>query len=228
MGCCNGAGGSVAPMYIFAGARRKVEWTAGCIPGATVAMTDSSMIQGHLFLEWFKWFVGQLEGVPSLLLLDGHFAHLGTSVLKYARSANVAIFTLPSHCSHFLQPCDVGPFKAFKAMVEVAIHDFPLHHFGRLPTRDDIMSLTHVPWVRAFAASTVKSGLAKAGSCRCLLPRWSRALSVVVPRSWILLFTGVRFGISSLFCQRSETRGGGHVMASTRTPWALPTATLTK
>jgi len=104
MACCSAAGVALPPMYIFAGQRRKLEWGQGAVDGATVAMTDSLMIQGPLFLQWFKWFVDQLDGMPSLLILDGHFSHLGTAILLYARENNVEIFALPAHCSHFCSP----------------------------------------------------------------------------------------------------------------------------
>ena len=43
-------GGHIPPMYIFAGKRMKMEWLDGSVPGAKLAMSDSSNINGLLFL----------------------------------------------------------------------------------------------------------------------------------------------------------------------------------
>jgi len=152
------------PMFIFAGKRRKIEWSTDAPADATFAVTDSSNIQGHLFMAWMRWFVSSVGPARSqLLLLDGHFAHLGHDVLVFAKANGIDVFVLPAHTSHFLQPCDGAPFAVFKRAMEQAVSDFPLHHKGRLPTRDDLPALAQEPWNKAMTPSNIIGAFAKCG-----------------------------------------------------------------
>jgi len=164
MACISAAGAALPPMYIFASKNKKTSWFKDGVPGHTVATTDSSYIQGHIFMAWLKWFIKMNDGRgPQLLILDGHFSHLGHDILVHARANNVDIFTLPSHTSSFLQPCDAQPFSSFKKLVEEAIHEYPLFNQGRLPTRDNLVALTKNPWIQAMTKPKIVSAFKSCG-----------------------------------------------------------------
>ncbi|KAE8989650.1 hypothetical protein PR001_g21717 [Phytophthora rubi] len=163
MGCINAAGDHMPPMYIFAGKRRKVEWMKNAPPGAVCAMTESSNINGFLFRHWVKWFVRRLPAVrPQLLILDGHFAHIDYDTVVWAQARGVHIFCLPAHTSHFLQPLDVGVYQPFKRLYEGELELYPLIT-GYLPTKDDIVRLTKLPFENALAAQNAISAFKNAG-----------------------------------------------------------------
>ena len=90
----------------------------GASEGAVCAVSDSSNINGHLFLHTLKFFDKQLaaRGVerPVLLILDGHFSHINGKVLRFAPQAHIDIFVLPSKTSHFTKPLDNMVFSALK------------------------------------------------------------------------------------------------------------------
>jgi hypothetical protein len=164
LACISAAGVALPPMYIYAGVRRKLQWSNGCVDGSVFTVTDSSNIQGHLFLAFIKWFIVQVGSESEqLLIVDGHFAHLGHDVVKFAMQNKVHIFALPAHTSHFLQPCDGAPFSVFKRKVELAISIFPGKHRGALPTRDDLAALSCQPWLEALTAPNITSAFAKCG-----------------------------------------------------------------
>jgi hypothetical protein len=164
MACVNAAGDALPPMYIFMGKRRQLEWMNGCLPGSTCAMTDSSMINGVVFLNWLRWFKKQMTTDSEvLLILDGHFSHIPYPVLLEARDMHVNIFTLPSHTTHFLQPLDVVNFQVFKRLYEKVLHKFPLEHEGCLPTKGDVVALTVGPWRDAFTRENIQSAFKKTG-----------------------------------------------------------------
>ena len=48
------------------------------------------------------------SGKPVLLICDGHGSHTTDIMLLKAREHNIYIFRLPPHCTHKLQPLDVG------------------------------------------------------------------------------------------------------------------------
>jgi hypothetical protein len=164
LACISAAGEALPPMYIFAGKKKKTCWFNDGVPGLAIAMTDSSYIQGHIFMAWVKWFI-KLVGYrgPQLIILDGHFSHLSPVVLHYAKANGVDIFTLPAHSSGFLQPCDQQPFSSFKRLTEKAIHEYPNVHNGQLPTRDNLVQLTRDPWLAAMTPTNICSGFKRCG-----------------------------------------------------------------
>ena len=52
---------------------------------------------------------------PLLLTYDGHKSHLTLSVIAAAKREGVTLLYFPPHCSHVLQPLDVGFFGPLKA-----------------------------------------------------------------------------------------------------------------
>ncbi|OQR98210.1 hypothetical protein ACHHYP_20397 [Achlya hypogyna] len=164
LACISASGEALPPMYIFVGKRKKACWFEGGVKGMSIAMTDSSYIQGHIFMAWINWFIALVGSRgPQLLILDGHFSHLLPDLLHFAHANGVAIFTLRAHTSGFLQPCDAQPFSTFKSRVEKAIHEYPNVKDGKLPTRDDIVQLTRDSWLAAMTPENINSGLMRCG-----------------------------------------------------------------
>ena len=95
MGCCSAGGGSIPPMYVFAGKKRQEQWLEGAVPGSCLAMSESSMIQRPIFKGWLQFFVKETAAVrengtkPALLLLDGHFAHIHSDFITIAANNNI-------------------------------------------------------------------------------------------------------------------------------------------
>ena len=101
----NAAGEAMPPLIIFKGQRLQEDWIRRDVgvPGATYAVTDSSMVQGPVFFTFFRKFHeylvdnGKIDGKPHVIVLDGHASHLTLEVIKFAMDNNLAIFQLPSH-----------------------------------------------------------------------------------------------------------------------------------
>jgi len=47
-------------------------------------------------------------GESHLLILDGHVSHINYKFLTFCEANHVAVFCLPPHSTHLLQPLDVG------------------------------------------------------------------------------------------------------------------------
>jgi hypothetical protein len=54
------------------------------------------------------------NGKPRVLICDGFGTHETLEVLEFCFKNNIILCRLPSHTSHKLQPCDVGPFAPLK------------------------------------------------------------------------------------------------------------------
>ncbi|KAH7469213.1 MFS-type transporter clz9 [Phytophthora ramorum] len=163
MGCVNADGGRIPPMFIYAGAQRKLQWLRGAPDGAVSAVTESSNINSGLFVKWLVWFIARLPAArPQLLILDGHFAHVSIAAVKLATDHDVHLFVLPAHTSHFLQPLDVGVFQPYKALYNAAVRNFPLQG-GGLPVKDDVARMACGPFETAFSSANVRRGFRDSG-----------------------------------------------------------------
>lgn len=164
MGCINAAGEHVPPMYIFSGVRRKVEWMRNAPDGAVCAVTKTSNINTPLFQRWLGWFISKLpEARPQLLVLDGHFAHISPGAVKYGLGKGVHLFVLPAHTSHFLQPLDIAVYQPFKVLYEKELKQYPLDNKGALPTKDNLVGITAVPFKAAFSTQNARKAFEAAG-----------------------------------------------------------------
>ncbi|KAL4110138.1 hypothetical protein PRIC1_001831 [Phytophthora ramorum] len=162
-----GPGERTPPLYIFMGVKRKHQWMDKAKESARCAASDSSNINGKLFLYWFKWFVSLLSPERSqLLVLDGHFAHIQLDAVNYGMEKDVHVFVLPAHTSHFLQPLDVAVFEVFKRRYETA--RFPIQNGGKLPIKDDIAGIASTPLIEACCADNAEKGFQDAGIPRKL------------------------------------------------------------
>lgn len=54
------------------------------------------------------------NGKPRVLICDGFGTHKTLEILEFCLENNIILCRLPSHTSHKLQPCDVGPFAPLK------------------------------------------------------------------------------------------------------------------
>jgi hypothetical protein len=117
-----------------------------------------------------------------VLICDGFGTHETLEILEFCLTNNITLCRLPSHTSHKLQPCDVGPFgplkTAYRDQVERlnrgGIDTVGKEHFTSLysPARDRALTcnhsvrcvryITHAPLRRT---SIVKEGALLYGPC---------------------------------------------------------------
>ena len=95
----------------------------GGLPGSTFGTTDSSFMQGAVFVNYIADFDNFIvekdleDGKPRIFVLDGHASHVNFDVIQLAMSYNIEHFQLASHSSHMTQPLDVVAFWCFKKAV---------------------------------------------------------------------------------------------------------------
>ena len=66
-----------------------------------------------LFMQHFVKYVKPSKDRLVLVTLDNHNFHLDIRVLDYCRDNHVILFPFPPHCSHKLQPLELGIFGSF-------------------------------------------------------------------------------------------------------------------
>jgi DDE superfamily endonuclease len=82
--------------------------------GGIVAASESGFINTELFIVWLQFFIDVVKPTqqkPVVLVLDGHTSHTKCiEALDMARANGVILIQLPAHCTHRMQPLDVGFF----------------------------------------------------------------------------------------------------------------------
>ena len=165
------AGDVLFPLIIFKGQRVQAAWmdeTKGP-ENARYAATESSFMQGSVFVEYLKDFHNQLEerglldGKPHVLVLDGHASHVNFDVIKLAKTLNIVLFQLPSHTSHITQPLDVAAFGSFKQQMTKVLTRFPMEHGGRTPLKSDMVGIIGEAFRSSFSKEQNIASFAAAG-----------------------------------------------------------------
>ncbi|CAM9940743.1 unnamed protein product, partial [Sphacelaria rigidula] len=132
----NAAGDVIFPLIIFKGQHVQAAWMdeSKGPANARYAATESSFMQGSVFIEYLKNFHkqvderGLLDGNPHVLVVDSHASHVTFDVIKLTRTLNIVLFPLPSHTSHITQLSDVAAFGSFKQKMTEVLTRFPMEH----------------------------------------------------------------------------------------------------
>lgn len=117
LACFSAAGEDVPPFVIYSKAYPSgVCYKSQGPPGALYGWSESGCINSELFKRWFlkHFLVRAPKERPLLLIFDGHKSPVSLEVVEAARKDNVIILCLPPHCTHILQPLDMGLFVLLK------------------------------------------------------------------------------------------------------------------
>jgi DDE superfamily endonuclease len=131
--CVSAAGHWVPPMVIFKGLRIFREYGIGLVAGfysfflsritflyltrfllqgGIIGATESGYINIELFDVWLAHFISNVKPTkekPVVLVMDGHTSHTKSMLgLELARDHHVTLLQLPAHCTHKMQPLDMG------------------------------------------------------------------------------------------------------------------------
>lgn len=166
--CMNATGMFVPPMFIFPRVRMKPSFIDSAPSGSLGVATKSGWINEELFTEWFDHFVSVTQprncSSPTLLIVDGHCSHVkNLSVVLKARENNVIILSLPSHCTHRLQPLDVSFFKALNSRYNNIVQTWHRQHPGRSLTEAEFGALFREAYGDAASVKKAESGFRKTG-----------------------------------------------------------------
>lgn len=144
------AGVALPPAMIFPRANFVPRMTIGAPPGTLGLAAKSPWMTGELFelvLDHFITHSGSTVDNPTLLLMDNHRSHLAPGVLSKAKEHGVVLLTLPPHCTHKMQPLDVGVFGPFMTYYNQAIANF---HVNNKNAKADIYQCCFVCRIRAY------------------------------------------------------------------------------
>ncbi|CAG9562808.1 unnamed protein product [Danaus chrysippus] len=165
--CFNAAGTYMPPMLIFPRQRMKQELLDRAPPGTTAECNARGWMTTETFMSWFQRFVifsGASITKPVLLLLDGHVTHTqNIEVIENARKNGVVMLCFPPHCTHRLQPLDVGFMKPLSVYYDHACSNWLRSHPGRIITTFQISEIFADAYIQAATMCTAINAFKKCG-----------------------------------------------------------------
>ena len=128
---------------------------------------EKAWTEDVLDVEWFQLFLKHINKNNSqddvhVLTLDTHGSHETTGLIAAARKANVILFCLPSHTTHFLQVLDKSIFSPFKTSYDKACRTF-LQNPTNMICKMTWPGLFRKAFEEAFCPSNILSGFSGAG-----------------------------------------------------------------
>jgi hypothetical protein len=165
---CMSAGGIfVPPMIIFSRKRMKPELKDGAPPGTIFACNESGWMKEEVFSLWFEHFLSFAKPSPEdpvLLILDGHLSHTkNLNVIVKAKDNFVSILCLPPHCTHKLQPLDVGIMFPLSTAVDHALERWLNNNPGRTITTFQISKIFCEGYLKACTPANAINAFKKTG-----------------------------------------------------------------
>lgn len=162
----NAAGNSMPPAMVFPRVHFKTHMINGA-PAGTLGlahqsgwMTTSNFV--HV-MQHFITFSGSSVNRKMLLICDNHESHLSIAAIELARANGVIILTVPPHCTHMMQPLDVGVMKPFKTFYNAAVDSRLSSNPGQTFGIYDVASCVGIAHGRALMPQTIINAFQKTG-----------------------------------------------------------------
>ena len=117
------------------------------------ATSKNGWTSNDLGLAWLKRVFEPLTrekaaGRQRLLIADGHGSHIQGDFIAYCMENQIDLLIMPPHCSHILQPLDVGVFSAFKRY-----HTAETHAISRLSSQ----RIPRAEWIELLSRARTKA-----------------------------------------------------------------------
>lgn len=157
----------VPPMLIYARKKMMESLTFGAPPNTIFRCQDKGWMDSDTFCEWIRHFIRTVKPSPQekvLLILDGHSSHTQSlKAIEICRQYGVIMLSLPSHCTHRLQPLDVSFFKPLNTFMSAAISTKMRELPGQRLNVQHIASLVGVAFPRAANMQIAMNGFRHTG-----------------------------------------------------------------
>ncbi len=161
--CINAAGKALPPLLVFKGEYLNTRWLDERLPeGWFFATSKNGWTSNTLGLAWLQTVFEPLTrekaaGHRRLLIADGHGSHIQADFIAHCMQNDIDLLIMPAHCSHVLQPLDVGVFPTFKLYHSVETHAITPLSFQRIP-RSEWVEILSKARARAMTKDNILSG----------------------------------------------------------------------
>jgi hypothetical protein len=159
-------GFSIPPLIILSGQQVQFRWFNELDGDNRIAVTDTGYINDLLAYQWIQHFErstrARTKGAWRMLLCDGFGSHLTFEFVKFCEDQKILLFFLPSHCSHILQPLDVGVFSVYKHYHSEAVEDATATGCTKFSKVDFLAAISSIR-SKTFKLSTIRLGFRLSG-----------------------------------------------------------------
>lgn len=164
--CMNAIGTFVPPAFIFPRKRYKAELMEDAPISSVAFCQETGWMNGEIFLKWLKHFTEHVKPSPEnkvLLILDGHGSHKTLEVLEYTKQHGIILFCLPAHCTHKLQPLDVGFYNPLQTYYNGELKKWLRNNPGRVITHFQVAKLFNKAYLQSATTSNAVNSFRKCG-----------------------------------------------------------------
>ena len=153
-------------MIILSGQQVQFRWFNELDGDNRIAVTETGYINDLLAFQWIQHFErstrARTKGAWRMLLCDGFGSHLTFEFVKFCEDQKILLFFLPSHCSHILQPLDVGVFSVYKHYHSEAVEDATATGCTKFSKVDFLAAISSIR-SKTFKLSTIRLGFRLSG-----------------------------------------------------------------
>jgi len=161
--CANAVGGTIPPMIIFKGKRRREHFGDTLPPLSCFEMAEKGSMTHEIFVKWLQHFAEFKPSGKVLMIFDGAKCHLSPSIVDEADKHEITLFCLPSNTTHELQPLDVAVFRAFEHYWDEEVLSFWRQQPSRSLTKELFGKIFTPVWNKTMTISNIQSGFKKCG-----------------------------------------------------------------
>lgn len=166
VGIINAIGAALPPVFVYPRLRNVETFLTGAPTGSRAFGNRSGWMTSEIFPELLKHLVQYTNASINnkiLLMLDNHESHSSVASVKYCRDNGIVLLTFPPHCSHRLQPLDVGVYSPFKGKLSIRFNDWMISNPGRIITIHHIASLVQPAFLDSFTPKNIIKAFKKPG-----------------------------------------------------------------
>lgn len=160
------SGNTIPPLYIFPRVRIKDAYLVGSITGSIAYGSKTGWMTSEIFVKFLKHIQKHIrcsKENPVLIILDNHESHTTLSAINYCRENGIVLLSFPPHCTHRMQPLDIGVFGPFKSRLKTSFNDHMIMNPGKTIKIDDIPKLSAQPYLLSFTPTNIINSFKKSG-----------------------------------------------------------------
>lgn len=166
VGIITANGNALPPAYVFPRVNAKEYFVNGGPDGALSLAHKTGWMTAELFIDVLKHIKVTLEPTkekPVLLLIDNHESHISISAICFCKENSIVLLSFHPHCSHRLQPLDVGVYGPFKSLLKTSFNKHMAANPGKPISIYDIPALSKQPFLMSFTPHNITKAFEKSG-----------------------------------------------------------------
>lgn len=154
-------GNSVPPFFVFPTVCFEDNFIHNGPVGCVGAANPSGWMDEDNFLLYLTHFVKHVKPSQSnhvLFLLNNNSSYFSISALDFAKENGIIVLSIPPHCSHRMQPFEVGVFNSLRILTNTAMDSWMLNHPGKTISIYDIPGIVRNTLPMALTPLNIMAG----------------------------------------------------------------------